>query len=186
MKLRLLFVVLILSPLVFWFGYKPIRILAPELNGVDCVSATICIEASSKLDTASELYASAHAFTEKQVTSFENNPRVIFCSTPSCFNSFGFNQMRAATLSTFGIIIGPSAWDSSFLSHEFIHHLQHEKLGNLEVWFDTPQWFMEGMAYSLSDEREVLGEPWESYRDKFTHWSEGSNARNFWQSARSL
>ncbi|WP_206076629.1 hypothetical protein [Pseudoalteromonas rubra] len=186
MKLRLLLLIIALSPLALWFGYKPIRILAPELNGLDCVSATICIDDISQLDTASELYSSAHVFVEKHVAPFETNPRVIFCSSKSCFNSFGLNDMRAVTVSTFGVVLGPRGWESSFLAHEFVHHLQHEKLGNLEVWFDTPQWFMEGMAYSLTDEREALGEPWESYRDEFERWNKDSGTDNFWQRARSL
>ncbi|RXJ67028.1 hypothetical protein CS022_24460 [Veronia nyctiphanis] len=186
MKLRLLLVIIALSPLIIWLTYKPIRILAPEFNGLDCINNTICIDDTSQLDIASELYSSAYAFTKKQVAPFEKNPRVIFCSTPHCFNSFGLNEMRAVTLSTFGIVVGPRAWDCSFLSHEFIHHLQHEKLGNFEVWLDTPQWFMEGMAYSLTDKREVLDEPWESHRAKFELWNKHLETNNFWQRARSL
>ncbi|RXE87112.1 hypothetical protein [Pseudoalteromonas sp. A757] len=186
MKKKLLLVAVLLSPLFFWYGYKPIRILAPELNGLDCVSATICIDDSSKLDEASKLYSSAYFFTEKKVASFEKSPRVIFCSTSACFNSFGLEEMRAITISTIGIVVGPRGWNSTFLSHEFVHHLQHEKLGDFEVWLDTPQWFMEGMAYSLTDTREVLDEPWESHRAKFELWNKNLDTNNFWQSARSL
>lgn len=186
MKLRLLLFIIALSPLIIWFTYKPIRILAPELNGVDCINVNVCIDDTSQLNVALELYSSAYAFTKKQVAPFENNPRVIFCSTLPCFNSFGLNEMRAVTVSTFGIVVGPRAWDYSYLSHEFIHHLQHEKLGNFEVWLDTPQWFMEGMAYSLTDKREVLDEPWESYRNKFESWNKGFDTNSFWERARSL
>lgn len=50
-----------------------------------------------------------------------------------------------------------------------------------------PAWFVEGMAYSLSqDPRAPLAEPWESHRHRFAAWY-GSIAKDqLWETAGKL
>ncbi len=83
--------------------------------------------------------------------------------------------------------MSPRAWKHEYLVHELIHHLQHERLGFMEVWFSTPHWFMEGMAYSLSNHpSENLVEPWKGYRNKFDAWYANINKSEKWLSAKKL
>jgi hypothetical protein len=70
--------------------------------------------------------------------------------------------------------------------HELIHYAQAERLGTLRLLF-KPQWFVEGMAYALSqDPREPLTEPFESQRKRFRAWYAGVGKQGLWQAARDL
>ena len=125
-------------------------------------------------------------FVGSTVSSIKKKPRVIFCSTDPCFQSFGLGKRSAATIGTFGIVISPRAWKPYYVRHEIIHHLQNEKLGMIRAWLE-PKWFMEGMAYSLSeDPREKLSEPFEQYRSKFEVWYRQVGKEQLWKEARNL
>jgi hypothetical protein len=68
-----------------------------------------------------------------------------------------------------------------------IHHLQKERLGNLKGWLVTPNWFIEGMAYFLSeDPRPTLAEPWQQYRFQFDAWYKQVGKEHLWAEAGKL
>lgn len=68
-----------------------------------------------------------------------------------------------------------------------IHHVQNERLGSLRVWTVSPEWFIEGMAYSLSeDPRPVLSEPWQHDRRQFEAWFRQVGKEHLWQEAANL
>ena len=73
------------------------------------------------------------------------------------------------------------------MRHELIHHLQNERLGSLRTWLLKPDWFREGMAYSLSeDPRQPLPEPLQSYRARFETWFKQVGRSNIWTEAEHL
>ncbi len=184
---RFLLVICCLGPVAVWGVVKPIRILAPELNGVTCLTESVCIDDVSQSEKAQTLYKKSVSYVNNNISFLENKPRVVFCSTESCFQSFGFNRSYANAIGSFGIVLSPRAWDERYLRHEMIHHLQKEKLGNLKGWFVTPEWFMEGMAYSLSkDPREKLASPWQEYRVQFDEWFEAVGKEQLWIEANKL
>lgn len=157
---------------------KPSRILIPEMAGVVCPSPDICIERQDHLAPARTLYATTREEIESLLGPFERPPRVVFCSSTSCFKSFGFKDAAAQTVGRWGIVIGPAGWQPHYLRHEFIHHWQAERLGTIERW-RAPEWIIEGMAYALSgDPRPELGEPFQSYRDRFLAWYRKSPERS--------
>jgi hypothetical protein len=50
-----------------------------------------------------------------------------------------------------------------------------------------PEWFIEGMAYSLSeDPRTELAEPFEQYRSQFEAWFRSVGKEQLWEQARKL
>ncbi len=51
--------ILIFIPAATWAFDKPSRILAPELNGISCVSDFICLEDKSRLKDAKKLRANS-------------------------------------------------------------------------------------------------------------------------------
>ncbi len=166
--------------------YKPIRILAPETAGVSCVNAKVCIDDLSRLETATALYDEALHFVDASVGGIDNPPKVVFCSSKTCAESFGLGKRSAITLGAFGIVIGPNAWKSYYVRHEMIHHLQNERWGMLKV-LCLPTWFIEGMAYALSeDPRPVLTKPFECYRFRFRHWYKKVGKARLWEEARCL
>lgn len=183
---RLLFVTLLCIPAATWAFFKPVRVVAPELAGLACISNTICMDDVARSQEAASLYDEALRFVDASVGLIEDEPRVIFCSSEACFQSFGLGKRSAATMGTFGIVISPRAWKSHYVRHEIIHHLQNEKLGLIRVW-RMPEWFVEGMAYALSeDPRPILSEPFEQYRSQFDRWYEQVGQARLWIEARHL
>ncbi|HXI02620.1 MAG TPA: hypothetical protein VNI57_05530 [Candidatus Saccharimonadales bacterium] len=179
--------ILLALPPAAWAGFKPVRILAPRLNGVTCPGGPVCVDDPSRLAEASRLYEEAVAFVDSNVGRIASRPRAVFCATQACFESFGFEKASSQTIGTFGIVIGPRGWAPHLVRHEMIHHLQHERLGSLEAWLFTPKWFIEGMAYSLSgDPRPELSQPWEGYRERFQEWYGKIGKDRLWEAAARL
>lgn len=183
----LVFTALSSLPLFTWAAFKPIRVLAPELAGVQCAESGICVDELERLEEARALRDEAVNFVESRLGKLRATPRFIFCSSQECAKSFGFTNNAAYHVGTFGIVIGPRGWHSYFARHEVIHHLQMENIGSLHALLFTPTWFIEGMAYSLSeDPRRPLPQPLEGWRDAFERWYPAVQGENLWPTARAL
>src|SRR5258708_29712101 len=167
---KLVFVVVLALPFAAWAFAKPVRVLAPELQGLTCERG-LCVDDVSRRAEAARLYADALGYVQGSVGVLESPPRAVFCSTLACSRKFGFTHQNAYTVGTFAIVIGDRGWRPFFVRHELIHHLQNQHLGSLRNWLLKPVWFREGMAYSLSaDPRRPLPEPLEGYRSAFDAW----------------
>ena len=130
---KVLLISLTLLPIASWALYKPMRVLSPELNGITCANDYICIENHEKLNEATLLYNNAILFVNTSVGKVKNKPRITFCSSEKCYNSFGFHApAKATTVGISEIIVSPRGWNDYFLRHEIIHHLQSEKLGVIQ------------------------------------------------------
>ena len=174
-------------PLVTWAAFKPIRVLAPQLAGVQCPDSSICVDDLTKLDHARALRDESVGFVESRVGKLSNIPKYIFCSSDECAKSFGFTSNAAYHVGTFGIVIGPRGWHAHFARHELIHHLQMENIGSLHALMFTPTWFIEGMAYSLSeDPRRPLPQPLEEWRSQFESWYPTVSQQDLWARALAL
>lgn len=184
---RLFLVALLCSPAAAWALYKPMRVLAPQLVlGVSCATENICTDDTARFGEAERLYNDALQFVVSSVASIEKHPRVIFCATEACFHSFGFTKSSANTVGVFGIVISPRAWNQTYLRHEMIHHIQAQRMGVYKQW-RSPEWFKEGMAYSLSkDSRKNLAEPFQQYRAKFEEWYQSLGKERLWEEAKNL
>jgi len=184
---RIALIVLLLGSSAAWALFEPIRVLAPKLVAdVSCPTATVCIDDIVRYKEAADLYNDTLHFVESSVASVKTPPRVVFCTTESCFQSFGFDKASAGTVGTYGIVISPRGWRQHYLCHEMIHHIQFERLGIYKQW-RSPEWFKEGMAYSLSgDPRQVLAEPWQQYRARFEDWYRAVGKSKLWEAAQSL
>ncbi|MCX7095147.1 MAG: hypothetical protein NTY50_17080 [Methylobacter sp.] len=183
---RLLLVCMLCAPVAAWAFFKPVRVLSPELAGVSCINDTLCTDDVSRYQEAAKLYDEALHFVNLSVGSIENKPRVIFCSSDTCSQFFEMGQRAGVNVGTFGIVISPRAWKPYYVRHEMIHHLQNEKLGMIKAWRE-PKWFMEGMAYSLSeDPRQKLSEPFEQYRSQFEGWYSLVGKEQLWAEASNL
>lgn len=148
--LKLTSVALVLAaPLVAWAAFKPIRVLAPELNGVSC-AGRVCVEDPSTLGQATGLQRNAVAEIARKLSPLEEAPVTVFCSTRECYHSFGGGMERGATLFDWGVILPPESWVAHIVEHEYIHMLQAQQLG-LRGRERTPAWFKEGMPFFLSD-----------------------------------
>ena len=111
---------------------------------------------------------------------------MVFCSTAACYNSFGVSAATARTVGGFCIVIGPQGWKPFYARHELIHRLQWQQLGVIQM-YRKPKWFIEGMAYSLSDDpRPTLVEPWQSFRSQFSAWYIKVGKGQLWTEAEKL
>lgn len=184
---RLFLIALLFSPVAAWALYKPMRVIAPQwVAGVSCPTKTICIDDVTHYGEAQRLYSDALHFVGVAVSTIEKSPRVVFCSTEACFQSFGFNKSSARTVGVAGIVISPRGWNQYYLRHEMIHHIQAERLGMYKQW-RSPDWFKEGMAYSLSeDPRTNLSGPWQQYRVRFEAWYQSVGKERLWEEAKNL
>ena len=183
---RVLFLVLLGAPLAAWAFIKPIRVLAPELAGVTC-AGKVCVDDLSRLPEAQKLAEEATDFVQRNVGPLHEVPRMIFCSSKACSKSFGFTYDGAYNVATVGVVVSYRGWHPYFVRHELIHHLQNEQLGSLRAWLLKPNWFKEGMAYSLSqDPRHPLPETLESYRTKYEAWVKEVGTERIWVEAEKL
>ena len=183
---RIAFVALLALPAAAWAFIKPVRVLAPELAGVTC-HGKICVDDPARLAKATALYDEALRFVQLNVGELQSRPRAVFCSTQACSQSFGSTSRIAYTFGTFAVVISHRGWKPYFVRHELIHHLQGERLGSLRNWLFKPDWFREGMAYSMSgDPRRPLPEPLQGYRSQFEIWLQRVGKAQLWSEAEHL
>lgn len=184
---RLLIACLVGMPVGAWALYKPMRLLAPELvPGVTCIIDVICMDDAARYAEAVELYDASLRYVATTAGEFEKSPRITFCATQACYESFGFDRSSASSVGTSGIVVGPKGWQAHYIRHEMIHHLQAERLGVIRQQ-QAPEWLVEGMAYSLSgDPRVTLGEPMQGYRQAFDTWLMSVGRKRMWDEVRRL
>lgn len=186
-KLFLAALIVHLLPVAAWAAFKPVRVIAPGLLGLHCYEHDVCVDDPRRLAEATALKAEAVAFVNQRVGRIRHEPRTIFCSTSECAQAFGFTRQGAYNVGTFGLVVSPRGWHSHYVRHELIHHLQNERLGSMNAWLFKPEWFLEGMAYSLSDDprRPLPGKP-QVWRDRFEQWLPAAGMENIWQAAEAL
>ena len=183
---KAIFVVALALPLAAWAFVKPVRVIAPQLEGVEC-EGRVCVDDPAKRAEATMLYRDAVRFVQTSVGAIQTEPRAIFCSTRACAERFGMGRRNAYTVGTAALVIGDRGWYPFFVRHELIHHLQNERLGSIRNTFFEPVWFREGMAYSLSrDPRRPLVEPLEGYRSRFEAWYGSIGLARLWVEAEKL
>lgn len=179
-------VAMLCVPFAAWAFYKPVRLLAPSLAGASCITDSVCTDAPSRNREVMELYEEALRLVETKLGPLQARPRVVFCQSEACAQAFGLGRSTAKTIGPLGTVFGPRAWQPAYVRHELIHQVQNERLGTYRV-LHSPEWFIEGMAYSLSeDPRTKLSEPFEQYRSQFEAWFRSAGKEHLWQEGRKL
>lgn len=153
--------------------FKPARVLVPQVAGMTCVSDVLCLDDPAFASEAAALRAAALVQVSARLGPFETPPRVLFCRHAGCFNRFGDPRIKAQNVGRFGMVINATGWSQHIVAHEMIHQRQSEVLGTIAVAYTLPRWFIEGMAYSLSDDpRATLPMPQlDTYRTRFNAWA---------------
>lgn len=180
---------LIAAPFVIWFAYPPSRVFLPRLAPITCDDGPICIDDQTRRREAQQLYDEAFSFVSQNVGSFAVPPKVIFCATSECSRHFGWEGTAGYNVGVFGMVIKPKGWVAHIVRHEMIHHLQNERLGMFAAYLDKPNWLLEGMAYSLSEDPRrplAFSGDLEQQRAKFEAWYAGVGRENLWQAASRL
>ena len=176
---------LVAVPISAWSFAKPVRLLLPELNGVIC-SESVCVDDIDRMQEAQELYDSAHDYVSTRLSPLMNRPLMVFCSHADCYRSFGGGLERAMTYPNFGSLIAASSWSPHFARHELIHALQAQELGAIRM-LRGPEWFREGMAYSVSEPPvDDMPPQFQAFRDQYEEWAAGIEGTELWSEASSL
>lgn len=172
-------------PAIAWASFKPVRILAPTLNGVTCV-AQVCVEEHARLALAQALQHDAVAAVGRKLVPLEQAPLTVFCSTRSCYQSFGGGMERGAAILDWGVILPPESWVAHIVEHEYIHMLQAQQLGLLGRE-RTPFWFKEGMPFLVSappaHDLPAYARPFVA---QYQAWEQKVGRSNVWQGAPDL
>ena len=173
------------APALAWATFKPVRILAPALNGVTC-SGRVCVEDSTQLPRAIELQREAVAEVGRKLVPLERPPLTVFCSSRQWYRSFGGGMERGATLFNWGVILPSESWVPHIVQHEYIHMLQAQELG-LMGRQQTPAWFKEGMPFLVSDppayDLPAYARPLVA---RYHAWEQQVGRKNVWSAAANL
>ena len=172
-------------PALAWTTFKPIRILAPTLNGVTCIDR-ICVEESDRIAQARALQQAALSAVARKLVPLEKAPLTVFCSSRSCYRSFGGGMERGATLLDWGVILPPESWVAHIVEHEYIHMLQAQQLG-LRGRERTPDWFKEGMPFLVSQPpAHDLPDYARPLALRYAEWEKRTGRGNVWRAAAGL
>lgn len=176
---------LVAAPAIAWAAFKPVRILAPSLNGVSCFGR-VCVEDLAQLSTAAELQHRAVAAVGRKLVPLEQAPLTVFCSSRRCYQSFGGGMERGATLFNWGVIVPPESWQPYIVEHEYIHILQAQQLGLIGRQ-QTPAWFKEGMPFFVSEPPDYdLPDYARPLVAQYQAWERKVGRDNVWKVAASL
>lgn len=178
-----LLAVAVVAPAIAWAAFKPVRILAPGLNGVTC-TRRVCVEDAGRLQHAEQLQGAAMAQVGRKLVPLDTPPLTVFCSTRACYRSFGGGMERGATLFDWGVILPPESWVAHIVEHEYIHMLQAQELG-LVGRQRTPDWFKEGMPFHVSQPPEYdLPAYARPLAKKYLAWEQRVGRDQVWQAVR--
>lgn len=185
--LPLVAVAALATPLSLWAFWKPVRALAPEWAGVFCYEGGVCTDDPARVTEALSLKVEAMSFVKAWAGPFDAAPRIIFCTTAACDNSFGFKGNAAYNVGARALVVASRGWKPYYIRHELIHCVQVERIGGFRMLLHTPSWLVEGMAYSASqDPRSPLQEPWETYRKQYEAWAHQVPPEALWSQAAAL
>ncbi len=175
--------VVLAAPALAWVAFKPVRILAPGLNGVTC-ARQVCVEHPQQLRRAEQLQRAAVAQVGDNLVPLKRAPLTIFCSTRACYQSFGGGMERGATLFDWGVILPPESWVAHIVEHEYIHMLQAQELGLLGRQ-RAPEWFREGMPFHVSQPPDYdLPAYARPLATKYLAWEQRVGRDKVWQAVR--
>ena len=172
--------------LLLAFAYTKPQLAVQAVADVSCVDQIVCTDDQTRIEEATKLYNDSLLFLASSISRLKKKPLVVFCSSESCYQSFGSTKATARSVGGFCIVIGPSGWKPYYVRHEMIHRLQWQQLGVVKM-FQEPEWFIEGMAYALSEDPRVkLLEPFQSFRSKFLQWYGTVGKEYLWVEAEKL
>lgn len=89
--------------------------------------------------------------------SFISNPRILVCSTESCYRHIGGHRERGKSFFDIALMLSPRGFDVVIASHELSHIELHRRLGLIPSLTNAiPAWFDEGVAVIVSNDQRYL------------------------------
>lgn len=182
---NLLLALVLASPMMAWGLATPTRLLLPHLNGVVC-DGPVCVEDPEQMARAAELYRNSLEALSRAKISLEARPIFVYCSSTTCYRSFGGGNERAISFPYLGTVIAPTSWQRYITMHELVHWYQFEKIGAVATML-KPEWFREGMAYVYSGAPETdIPEHYLPMMERYRQWQKGESLPEMMQRAQEL
>lgn len=83
-----------------------------------------------------------------------SDPRVLICSTKSCYDRLGGGGEKGRALRNWSFMLSPAGINPTIATHELSHVEFHQRLGSARG--KVPQWFDEGLAVLVSEDPRYL------------------------------
>ncbi|MFI6496087.1 hypothetical protein [Nonomuraea typhae] len=81
----------------------------------------------------------------------QSSPRVLICTTPSCYKRIGGGREKGVAVLNQAVMLSPTGLDPVIVAHEMSHVELHARLSG-----EVPQWFDEGLAVVVSGDARYL------------------------------
>jgi hypothetical protein len=128
----------------------------PECYGLDQIEANVFVDhnmSSEERTRLVDVLAEARRRVRGFFGGYESNPRILVCSTDTCYRHIGGGRRFGASFLDVSLILSPRAIDPTTASHELSHIELRHRLGLLHsVAGSIPAWFQEGVAVTASGE----------------------------------
>jgi hypothetical protein len=109
-------------------------------------------------DRADPAYRTLIDGAGRSITAFYGSrlsePRVLICSTESCYQRLGGGGEKGRALRSWSLMLSPAGINPTIATHELSHVEFHQRLGSARG--KVPQWFDEGLAVLVSDDARYL------------------------------
>lgn len=151
------------------------RALTPALFNVPSIEDSIYTDAPERREEFLTLLKEARSRSEAFFGPLQRSPRIIFCTTERCADTFGLKPL-GITYGRHLILLGPKGVNEMILTHELAHVQLHSSLGVQDIFTPRiPAWFNEGLAsYLANDPRLTTYEPsearWITQAQSFRDW----------------
>jgi hypothetical protein len=123
--------------------------LAPRIY----LQAGVAAEEKARIN---EVIAEARERVRNFYGSLQADPDILICETDPCYRRFGGGS-RGQTIMDAVIFLSPRGTDPVIASHEMSHTQIHNRIGFFHSLIgDVPEWFVEGVAVVVSDDRRYL------------------------------
>lgn len=130
----------------------------PGCYGMQRVGPNLYVERGLPDERRERISALLNA-AERQVAAFydgrRSSPRVLACTTARCYSRIsGGGQARGIAVLNRAVVLSPRGLNQVIAAHELSHVELNERLGSHNG--RIPQWFDEGLAVVVSDDRRYL------------------------------
>ncbi|MEU7570411.1 hypothetical protein [Micromonospora sp. NPDC049240] len=104
-----------------------------------------------------EVYRDASRRVDDFYQGRKSDPAVLACLTSDCYRRIGGGGERGIAIRNRALMLSPRGISPEIAAHELSHVEFHARLGSRRD--EVPQWFDEGLAVLVSDDRRYLAPP---------------------------
>jgi len=150
--------IFVLAALLSFSGCSTIKgtkLWAPEWFDMEPIASRVFVDKEmppAQRKRALELVAESEQRLVRYYGNVASTPKLFFCSTETCFRSFGGSTNRAKTFGDYGSLFSPRGLSVPILSHERSHSELYSRTGGFLTMRRVPSWFDEGLAVAVSEE----------------------------------